>query len=236
MRRGYSEQKKTLNRLHAKRGDVKSLTFYLEQLVAARPGLVTDFSLSLLAILLLILSVSLFLTFLRKVLKRLEVKEYLSSPFVIFFYTLVKWLTIAAATMVILQQVGIKINSLWTVVSALLAMVAIGFVAVWSVLSNLLCTLMLLIFHPFKVGDEIEIIDPAMTMGMGGRVRNINLMFTSLHTTGTDVRVKSTLHIPNNIFFQKIIRTKKGDCTYSLDKQLFTEQSLLGLKNGVKVK
>lgn len=215
---------------------MKSLTLHLEQLVAARPGLVTDLSLSLLTVFLLILSVSLFLTFLRKLLKRLEAKEYLSSPFVLFFYALVKWLTIVAATMVILQQVGIKINSLWTVVSAVLAMVAIGFVAVWSVLSNLLCTLMLLIFHPFKVGDEIEIIDPAMTMGMGGRVRNINLMFTSLHTTGAGAEDKSTLHIPNNIFFQKIIRMKKGDRTYSLDKQLFTEQSLLGLKNAVKIK
>jgi small-conductance mechanosensitive channel len=80
-----------------------------------------------------------------------------------------------------------------------------GFVAVWSVLSNLLCTLMLILFHPFRVGDEIEIIDPAMTTGLAGRVRNINLVFTHLHAAGPDA-ADTTLYIPNNIFFQKIIR------------------------------
>ena len=58
--------------------------------------------------------------------------------------------------LLILQQIGVSMNSVWAVLSAVVAMIAIGFVAVWSVLSNLLCTVMLLIFQPFRVGDEIE--------------------------------------------------------------------------------
>jgi small-conductance mechanosensitive channel len=211
---------------------MKLFPINLEQLFEARPGLAADFIMGLFTAVLIILAGSIFLVCLRKILKSFEARNYLSPPFIAYFYTLVKWLTIVTVIMVILQQAGIKINSLWTVISAVLAMIAIGFVAVWSVLSNLLCTLMLIIFHPFRVGDEIEIIDPAMTAGLGGRVRNINLVFTSLRTPGTGPADASTLHIPNNLFFQKIIRMKKGGHTYSLDKQLFEENSLLNLTNG----
>ena len=202
------------------------LSVDIEQLFATRPGIVADFTQSLVAILAILLATLLFLACLRKILKNLAVRHYLSPPFVTSLYTGVKWLTLSAAIVLILQQAGIKVDSLWTILSAALAMVAIGFVAVWSVLSNLLCTVMLVIFQPFRVGDEIEVIDPAMTTGLAGRVRNINLVYTRLHTSGAETG-DTTLFIPNNIFFQKIIRTKKGGRSYSLDKQLFEEKSLL---------
>lgn len=143
-----------------------------------------------------------------------------------------KWLILAGTLLLIFQQLGIRLNSLWALVSTLLAMVAIGFVALWSVLSNLLCTLMLVIFHPFRIGDEIEIIDPAMTQGVGGRVRNINLIFTVVdapagENQGGDQGKEITLHIPNNLFFQKILRRKKGRQTHGLGEQVFEENSLL---------
>lgn len=150
----------------------------------------------------------------------------LPSPLFFMIHSTLKWAIIAATFLLVLQQFGIQINSLWALVSTLLAMVAIGFVALWSVLSNLLCTLMLIIFHPFRIGDEVELIDPAMTAGSKGRVRNINLIFTVLDARDNE-NGQSTLHIPNNLFFQKILRITKGCHTHSLDKQIFEEKSLL---------
>jgi len=155
----------------------------------------------------------------------LETKKLIALPFVVFFNSVLRWFLVVIMLLLVLQQIGVPLNSMWSIISAIVAMVAIGFVAVWSILSNLLCTLMLLIFQPFHIGDEIEIIDPAMTSGITGRVRNINLMFTSLERAkdGDILIVK----IPNNLFFQKIIAVKVGHQTFGLDKQLFEEKSLL---------
>ncbi|GBC60171.1 hypothetical protein DENIS_1116 [Desulfonema ishimotonii] len=154
-------------------------------------------------------------------------KNLISFPFFIFFQSALKWIAIIIVTLLILQQVGIPLNSVWAVISAIIAMVAIGFVAVWSVLSNLLCTLVLLIFHPFRIGDEVEIIDPVMTAGMRGKVRNINLMFTTLQENSGPSQEIMYVYVPNNLFFQKIIRCKGGVRTFSLDRQIFEEKSLL---------
>ena len=152
-------------------------------------------------------------------------KQFISPTIAQFLNNISKWLITIFLFLLILQQLGLSIASIWTVISAVVAMVAIGFVAVWSVLSNILCTFMLLIFQPFKVGDEVEIVDPAMTTGISGVVRNINLMFTTLRSS-TEGNVIDT-QIPNNLFFQKLVRRKIGEKTFSLEKQIFEEHSLL---------
>lgn len=167
--------------------------------------------------------------FLTRILRKINL-SYLPAPFVDFLQSILKWLVLVVTLFLVLQQVGIKLSSLWAVISTIMAMVAIGFVAVWSVLSNLLCTLMLIFFQPFRVGDHIEIIDPAMTQGMGGRVRNINMIFTNLESS-VDARNQSvSLYIPNNLFFQKILRKKKGNITYAIENQIFEKDSLLESK------
>lgn len=152
-------------------------------------------------------------------------KQFISPTIANFLNNISKWLIIIIFFLLSIQQLGLSIASIWTVISAVVAMVAIGFVAVWSVLSNILCTLMLLIFQPFRVGDEVEIVDPAMTTGLSGVVRNINLMFTTLRSS-TEGQVIDT-QIPNNLFFQKLVRKKIGEKTFSLEKQVFEERSLL---------
>lgn len=165
------------------------------------------------------------LMFLQRAVTTLETKKLIASPFVTFFNSVLRWFLVVIMLLLVLQQIGVPLNSMWSVISAMIAMVAIGFVAVWSILSNLLCTLLLLIFQPFQIGDEIELIDPAATSGLMGRVRNINLMFTSLEKTNADDIL--IVKIPNNLFFQKMIAVKVGHRTYGLDKQLFQEESLM---------
>lgn len=140
---------------------------------------------------------------------------------------ILRWLIVTATLMIGLQQIGVNIASLWGVVSAIVAMVAIGFVAVWSVLSNLLCTVVLVLMHPFRIGDEVEIIDPAATSGIKGKVTNINFVFTELDCASSETN-GNVLFVPNNLFFQKVIRRHIGRNTYALDSQLFEEKTLLG--------
>lgn len=178
-------------------------------------------------IVIVLLVMMLLLRFISRMAAMLKSQEKISPPLILILRSALKWLVYISVLLIILQQIGIKINSLWTLLTATATMVAIGFVAVWSVLSNLLCTLMLIIFRPFQIGDKIEIVDPAMTAGVKGRVKNINMLFTTLiETTDKPGDVWKT-HIPNNLFFQKIVRCKTGDTTFSLDDQLFEKESLL---------
>jgi len=73
--------------------------------------------------------------------------------------------------LIIIQLIGIQATSLIAVVGA--ASLAIG-LALQGTLSNLAAGVMLLIFHPFRVGDEIEV------EGKRGRVKSLNLFMTEL--------------------------------------------------------
>ena len=158
--------------------------------------------------------------------KELLVSKQIVSPTIaLLICNIFNWILSVLFFLLILQQFGLSITNILAVVSTVIAMIAIGFVAVWSVLSNILCTLMLLIFQPFRIGDEVEIVDPAMTSGLGGVVRNINILFTTLRTT--DEEDVSDIQIPNNLFFQKLVRRKIGKKTFSLEKQVFENRSLL---------
>ncbi len=123
-----------------------------------------------------------------------------------------RWLIAAAAAILLLRFVfGVPLDSLWTTFTALFAMIAIGFIAVWSVLSNWLCTFVILITHPFSVGDEIEFAGEPVR----GRVVDLNFIYTTLR--GDD---GSTLQVPNNLFFQKVLRRRRGTLQISLVEQL----------------
>ncbi len=128
------------------------------------------------------------------------------------FRKVLRWLIAVAAAILLLRFVfGVPLDSLWTTFTALFAMIAIGFIAVWSVLSNWLCTFVILITHPFSVGDEIEFAGEPVR----GRVVDLNFVYTTLLCADG-----SALQIPNNLFFQKVLRRRRGTLQISLVEQL----------------
>lgn len=121
------------------------------------------------------------------------------------------WLIFVGAVVLVLNVFGFNLGGVWTMLSTVLAMIAVGFVAVWSVLSNVLCTVLLLISRPFSIGDDIEFVGEATK----GRVADLNFIFTTLHTEdGGEIR------IPNNLFFQRVLKRKRGTGTTKLSDQL----------------
>lgn len=130
-------------------------------------------------------------------------------------HKLMKWLVMIVLLLVVLGLFGISVASFWAALSGVLVLLAIGFVAVWSLLSNLLCSVLLIIFAPFRIDDEIEVQDPASPVTVRGRVLDINLMFTTLRVTD-ETDGESLLRIPNNIFFQKYVRTWQGRHSQSI--------------------
>jgi len=70
---------------------------------------------------------------------------------------MVRYLLVMVVLFSILAHFGVNVEGVWTVLTAALATIAVGFVALWSVLCNLLCTLLLILFKPFCIGDQIEL-------------------------------------------------------------------------------
>lgn len=112
------------------------------------------------------------------------------------FMTMGRWLVIIGAGAALLQTWNI-IENVWTTLTGVLALVAIGFVAVWSILSHALCSVILLLSRPFRVGDYIEFVGD----DFGGRVKEVNLLYTTV--TMDD---GGYAQIPNNMVFQKVLK------------------------------
>ena len=128
-----------------------------------------------------------------------------------------RFLRVVAAlvcAVLVLQVFGVLENA-WAALTAVLAMFAIGFVAVWSVLSNTLCSLIIMATRPFGIGDTIELPPD----GLRGKVVNFSLIFTTLLSEDGDY-----IQVPNNTFFQRVIRRKTGEKSVSLDQQLMAEE------------
>lgn len=165
-------------------------------------------------------------TVLQRALKALEDQGYVTEQAVFVLRGTVKWATIFLAVMVALHTLGVPLSSVWTAVSAVFVLVAIGFVAQWSILSNSLCAVFLVLYSPFRVGDEIELIEPAAVdsakPGVRGRVVDISLLFTTIVpvSAAADEERVARIQVPNNMFFQKAILCRPGTDTKSLRQAL----------------
>ena len=143
--------------------------------------------------------------------KTLENRRYLPARLVNTLRRSTLWLILFASALMFLQSIGV-LHSVVTAVTGVFALVAIGFVAVWSVLSNTLCSLILMVVRPFRVGDTIGFPPDDFR----GKVVNFNMIFTTLETDDGML-----LQVPNNTFFQRPILRKKGTWHIGLQDQLY---------------
>jgi small-conductance mechanosensitive channel len=130
-----------------------------------------------------------------------------------------RWAIVSLTVLALMEVLGV-FGSAWALVSAALAALAVGFVAAWSVLSNATAALLVLTFCPFRVGDRVELVEPSGD-AIGGRVIDMNLMYTTLSAEPDskepsasdgdgDMQRVQLLRIPNNLFFQRILRTRSA--------------------------
>jgi hypothetical protein len=124
---------------------------------------------------------------------------------------ILRWLVIFVTVLLVAGVFGFELGGVWAFMSTVLAMVAIGFVAVWSLLSNTSATVILLFTRPFQIGDHIEL----KSENIAGRVVDLNFFFATLQ-----VDQHTTYQVPNNLFFQKVIRRMAGPYHHSLAQQL----------------
>jgi small-conductance mechanosensitive channel len=109
------------------------------------------------------------------------------------------------AGLLVLDVWGVGVAGVWAVLASAAAVVGVGFIAVWTMVSNITASLFIGIWHPFRLGEIVEVLPEQL----GGRVIDRNLMFTVLREASG-----ATLQIPNNLFFQKMFRVSASEEQY----------------------
>ena len=141
----------------------------------------------------------------RRALDRLCTRYDFERAFAIGTRRVLGILIYTAAFVAILQVIGVSGTSLWTALAGFIAVAAVAFFAAWSVLSNIFCALLILTTRPFRLNDQIELLENGDKPGLKGRVVDINFVHTTLHEANEDGS-DTVLQIPNSQFFQKITR------------------------------
>jgi len=116
------------------------------------------------------------------------------------------WIIAAA---LILEVWGISVVGLWTLLVSAATVIGVGFLATWTMVSNITASFFISIWRPFHLGDAVEVLPE----NLKGRVIDGNLMFVIVRDSSGAV-----IHIPNNLFFQKMFRVTGGR-----DRSLFEE-------------
>lgn len=112
-----------------------------------------------------------------------------------------------AAALFVLERMGVSAAVLWAAFTGFAAVGAVAFFAVWSVLSNIFCSVLIFATRPFRLYDQIEVLENGEKLGLKGRVIDINLIYTTLQEDATtDGQPGPTLQIPNSLFFQRAVR------------------------------
>lgn len=109
------------------------------------------------------------------------------------------WLLLVLLT---LRHLGVNVDGLWTLMVSTLAVIGVGLLAVWTMVSNITASFFIWIWRPYELGERIELIPD----GIKGRTVDRSLMFTVIREDDG-----STLMVPNNLFFQRIIRREPND-------------------------
>lgn len=142
---------------------------------------------------------------LRRVLLGIQPRLRLPSETTVFFTRALSSLLWLCAGLLVLDVWGISVAGIWTVLASAAAVIGVGFLAVWTIVSNITASLFITIWHPFRLGETVEILPE----NLRGRVIDRNLMFTVLREASG-----AALQIPNSLFFQKIFRVSASDEQY----------------------
>ncbi|OBS10246.1 mechanosensitive ion channel domain-containing protein [Acidihalobacter prosperus] len=148
------------------------------------------------------LAILLLQRWLGRALARLRRHTPISIDTALFLQRLGAGLLWTVLALVALRFMGINVDGLWAIIASTLAVVGVGLLAVWTMVSNITASLFIWIWRPYELGERIELLPD----GLKGRAVDRSLMFTEIREEDG-----STLMVPNNLFFQRVIRRAPND-------------------------
>lgn len=147
--------------------------------------------------------------FASRLIRQIAQRHGLPLEFVVGGSRVASTLIYGALLFFILDRLGVSSTVLWTAITGFTTVAAVAFFAAWSVLSNFFCAILLYATRPFRLHDEVEILDGGDKPGIGGRVIDIHMIHTTLEEA-LENGDKAILQVPNSLFFQRILRVRQA--------------------------
>lgn len=97
----------------------------------------------------------------------------------------------------------ISLQGLSVYFASIFAVVGVALFANWSILSNLTASIILFFFFPYRIGDDIKIVDGDNSVE--GQIMDITLFYIKILTSE-----KQIYSYPNNLALQKPIKQLKA--------------------------
>jgi len=149
------------------------------------------------------------------VLKKIFSKTKMEKVTQGFFLSVIKFVLYMILIVMILGQLGVEITGIVTALAA--AGLAIG-LALQNSLSNVASGIILLITHPFKEGDYVDV------NGTEGQVHNIKILTTALITTDNKLVVLPNSTVANNAIINYSNRkTRRVEFNFTVDYNTDTD-------------
>lgn len=98
---------------------------------------------------------------------------------------------------------GVDSKNIVVALSSVFAVLGVALFAQWSILSNITAGLIMFFGAPFRVGDQIRIIDKDVPIEAS--IEKIETFYMHIRTPENELIV-----IPNNLFLQKMVSVKEG--------------------------
>ncbi|MGC8466808.1 MAG: mechanosensitive ion channel domain-containing protein [Acidithiobacillus sp.] len=132
-----------------------------------------------------------------KLLTLMERRRRVSRAYVAILRRVTGWFLWLLLGVILLRLWGLDVSAIWTTFVSMLAVIGVGLLAVWTMISNVTARFFIWFWRPLQMGQRVEIFPE----GLCGEVVEENLMFTELRQEDGRVVV-----IPNNLFFQRVVR------------------------------
>lgn len=116
------------------------------------------------------------------------------------FYVLraIDFIILSFGIFLMISYSGLNFDDLGLFLGSIIAVLGVALFAQWSILSNITASLMIFFFFPYRVGDEIKIIDGENSVS--GTLKEIALF----HIILTD-QEGLTITFPTSLIFQKAV-------------------------------
>ncbi|MDX1342427.1 MAG: mechanosensitive ion channel family protein [Reinekea sp.] len=110
---------------------------------------------------------------------------------------------VTLCVLIIFSVSGLGINDLGVFLGSVIAVLGVALFAQWSILSNATASVIVFFFFPYRVGDEVKILDGDNSIA--GTIKEIALFHVILSDEQGDI-----ITFPNSMVFQKAVVIKKG--------------------------
>ena len=116
---------------------------------------------------------------------------------------IIKYISIGISTIALVALIliwGVNIRELGLILSSVFAVIGVALFAQWSILSNITAGIILFLAFPFKIGDQIKILDKELEYEEEFTIEDIKLYYIYLRNNKGYL-----ITYPNNLMMQRAI-------------------------------